>query len=119
MPTALPLTNKISDKSSKKREFREFSTQFGDGYAQVAPAGLNAGYDVWDITWVALEAGEVTSIESVLDTNGSWGILTWTPCHEATQKKFRMTKDGYSRSNIGNSGKFTISCTLKQVFDIT
>lgn len=118
MATALPVTGKILDKSSKRVAFKDFSASFGDGYTQVAPAGLNPKNDVWEVMWGALTDSEVTTIENVLDTNGSWGVLTWTPCHENTQKKFKMTADGYTRTQIGNSGKYTISCTLVQCFDI-
>ena len=116
--TALPLPNKITIESDKSVNFREMSAQFGDGYQQVAPNGINNKIDSWSITWAPLSSSEKTTVESVLNTNGSWGILQWTPLGETVAKNFRMTKDGYSRKSLNRGNLFSISCKLVQVFDV-
>jgi len=116
MATNLPLTNKINKDSRKSSLFREMSAQFGDGYQQVAPKGINNKYDTWELEWVALLTSEKDTVEAVLDSVGSWGILLWTPSYESVTKKFRLSKEGYTRTRVG--GTFKISCKLIQVFDL-
>jgi phage-related protein len=116
--TALPLPEKIGLESSKSTMFRELAAQFGDGYQQVAPNGINNKIDSWSIIWSALTLTEVATVESVLNSTGSWGILSWTPYSE-TSKKYRMTKDGYARIAKGKgNGVYSITCKLIQVFDL-
>jgi phage-related protein len=118
MTTALPLPNKIALSSDKSVGFRAITAQFGDGYQQVAPNGINVKIASWSIEWGALTLAERDTVEASLDSVGSWGILTWTPTNESTQLKFRMTADGYTRRTTGKNGIFSISCKLTQVFDI-
>ncbi len=117
MATALPLTNRILSSNAKSIKFRSISGQFGDGYQQIAPDGINNKIDSWEITWGGITQAEVTALEAILDVNGTWGIYTWIPTWETASKKFRIL-DGYKKTTEGNSGVFFISCTLTQIFDI-
>jgi phage-related protein len=116
--TALPLPNKIALSSDKSVSFRAISSQFGDGYQQIAPNGINVKVASWNVEWGALTLTERNTVETVLDSVGSWGILTWTPTNETVQLKFRITNEGYSRKTLNRNGVFSISCKLVQVFDI-
>lgn len=116
--TALPLPNKITADVTTNVQFRVISAQFGDGYSQVAPKGLNHTYSDYSIEWAPVTQAERDSIISVLNSVGAWGILTWTPCLETTQKKFRMTPKGYTFKWLGKSGLYSVSCDLTQVFDV-
>lgn len=118
MATALPLTNRLLTDTSKNVSFNSMSAKFGDGYEQVAPKGLNNKIDNWDIAWVGLTLTEVTTITDVLDSVGTWGILTWTPFNETVAKKFRLTGDGYTVEKPGRGTLRKITCRLHQVFDI-
>lgn len=118
MTTALPLPTKIVLSSDKSVTFRTISSQFGDGYQQVAPNGINVKVASWNIEWAPLTLAERNTVEGVLDSVGTWGILTWTPCVETTQLKFRISGEGYTRKSLSKIGLYTISCKLTQVFDI-
>lgn len=118
MATALPLTNRLLTDTSKQVVFSTMSAKFGDGYEQIAPKGINYSRDLWDITWAGLSLTEVTAITSVLDSVGTWGILTWTPFNEAVQKKFRLSGEGYTITKPGRGTLRTVTCKLHQVFDI-
>lgn len=112
---AMPHPTKISLESSRKVAFRQVAAQFGDGYEQVAPNGLNNKVDTWDLVWGGLTSTEKITVETVLNSVGTWGILLWTPCDELYQKKFRVTGDTtYQREGT----RYKISLTVKQVFDI-
>ena len=118
MTTALPLPTKIALTSDKSVTFRAITAQFGDGYQQVAPNGINTKIASWSVEWGALTLAERATVEGVLDSVGSWGILTWTPCNETVQLKFRMSNDGYTRKALSRVGLYSVSCKLTQVFDI-
>lgn len=117
--TALPLPAKITIESERTVVFTDITAQFGDNYEQVAPKGLNNTREGWSIQWGGLSTAEKDIIVAALNTVGSWGILTWTPCGDTVQKKYRMTKDGYSTRREGSNNIFTVSCSLRQVFDVT
>ena len=116
--TALPLPTKVALSSDKTVVFRDMSVQFGDGYQQIAPNGTNNKVANWSIEWAPLTQTERDTVEAVLDSVGSWGILTWTPCMESVQVKFRMSKEGYQRKALSKNGLYNISCKLIQVFDV-
>jgi phage-related protein len=121
MAVLLPFPKKILASSSKEVKFREISAQFGDGYSQVAADGLNAVYDIWSITWGNLNQSETMLLEGVLSNCGSWTTFLWTPCQETVQKKFRLTKDGYTRTKTGGASvrSWSITTKLVQIFDIS
>jgi len=121
MATALPLPDKISPESTKQTSFRDITNQYGDGYLQSAPDGLNAQIDSWDIIWMNVTEADKTTIINALNTEGTWGVLTWTPFDEASVKKFRMVRPGYSfRYSVTAPGirRYIIECKLLQRFDL-
>jgi phage-related protein len=112
---AIPLPSKISLESTKKTTFRQVAAQFGDGYTQVAPNGLNNRIDTWDIVWGGLSSSEKTTVETAINSIGTWGTFLWTPCDETIQKKFRISGDiSYQREGT----RYKVTLSLKQVFDI-
>jgi phage-related protein len=121
MSTALPLPDKISPESTKQTAFRDITNQFGDGYFQSAPDGLNSQIDAWNIIWMNVTEADKTTIITALNIEGTWGILTWTPFDEASVKKFRMEKPGYSfrySRTAPGTRRYIIECKLTQRFDL-
>jgi phage-related protein len=112
---AMPVVNKITLNSSLKVGFSQISAKFGDGYEQIAPNGLNNILDTWDIVWGALTTAEFQTVIAVLKSVGTWGIITWTPCDETVQKKFRISGD-ITRTREGTF--YNVTCTIRQVFDV-
>lgn len=121
MPTPLPLPDRISPESTRSFEFRALTAQFGDGYVQSAPDGLNAQRDKWTVIWMNVTETEKSTITTSLNAAGSWGVITWTPFDESVQKKFRMDSPGYSiRYSVTaeNRRRYIIECNLTQCFDL-
>jgi phage-related protein len=114
MPAALPLTNMISQSSSVTREYKTLSAEFGNGYSQDIPDGINWIRDKWTIEYENLTPAERDTLVAVLDAVGSWDIVTWTPYGESTQRKFKVDKAGFSASFTGTF--WNISFTLNQRF---
>lgn len=110
--TALPLTDRISQSSTRTRKNRVLSASFGDGYSQEAPDGTNPQVDEWSLQFDYLTSSERSTLVTALEAVGSWGVLTWTPPGE-TSKKWKVV-DGWGESYTGNLSN--ISVTLRQVF---
>lgn len=115
MPQALPLTTRISQGSTRTRTNRVLTAQFGDGYSQEAPDGINNLVDSWSVTYENLDNTERATLWAVLDAVGSWDYLTWQPPGYSTSKKWKVTSDGVSEQPTSGD-TYTISFSLKQVF---
>ncbi|MDM0042149.1 phage tail protein [Variovorax sp. J22R193] len=114
MPSALPLTDRISQSSSKKRTNRVIRCQFGDGYEQVRPDGINNLVDTWELGFESLNSTDRGTLQTFLDAIGAWDYFTWTPPGEASSKKFKVV-DGYQEQPQSGS-LYSITFTAKQFF---
>ena len=112
---AMPVVNKITLDSSLKVSFTQIAAKFGDGYEQIAPYGLNNTVDNWDIMWGALTTTEFQTVIAALKSVGTWGIITWTPCDETAQKKFRISGD---INRVREGTFYKVTCSIRQVFDV-
>lgn len=119
MATALPLPEKILLSKDKSVEFNMIHANMGDSYVQAAPRGLNPKVDTWSIEWGLETETDKQTVETVLDSVGEWGLLSWTPCGETTIKYFRIKPGtGYKVMQGNANGVFTISTTLIEQFDL-
>lgn len=116
MAIALPLQEKILLEHSKDTRFRVLKAQFGDGYSQRIPDGINTRIDSWTIKWGALSKTEKLTVEGVLISVGGWGILTWTPTGETVEKKFILADGSYTTTYV-NREVYQIETKLIEVFD--
>ena len=116
MATAMPLPTKTYLSSTKSVINSTLSVQFGDGKGQYAPDGANPRTELWDITWGPLSRADRITVETALDTVGGWGTLTYTPCNETVQKKFRVVDGKYSTNQIGNE-IYEVKCSIIQRYD--
>lgn len=115
MPIPLPLQSHISQNSTRKRMYRTLVAQYGDGYSQEAPNGINNAVDEWNVIFENLDTSERTTLISALDTVKSSDYFTWTAPGDTSEKRFKVSVDGWTESP--RSGDlWTISFTLKQVF---
>jgi len=115
MPASLPLTTFISNASSKLRKHRTLSAQFGDGYSQEAPDGVNYKYDEWNIVYQNLTAGDRNTLWATLDAVGSWDYVNWQAVGDTTSKKWKITTDGITET-IQAGNLYTITFKLRQIF---
>ncbi|MDN4590843.1 hypothetical protein DBA29_20390 [Xenophilus aerolatus] len=114
MPAALPLTDRISQSSQRKTTPRSISCQFGDGYEQIRPDGINYLVDEWSIQYEALNATERATLVNVLRSVGAWDYLTWTPIGSSTPLKWRVV-GGWTESPQSGA-LYSLSFNLKQFF---
>jgi phage-related protein len=92
-------------------EFRVVETQFGDGYAQRAPDGINHKSSTWPLDFTGTTA-EITPIRDFLDSMGGCIPFDWTPPLGAAG---RFLASKYSLTSLGN-GVYRLSVTFNQDF---
>lgn len=114
MPVALPLSDRLSQSSSRTRTYKSKKIEFGNGYSQTIKDGINAIRDEYAVTYNGLTKSELNSVTAALDAVGSWDYLTWQPPEDSTPKRWKVTDEGWTTSS--NGPIWTISFTLKQVF---
>lgn len=114
MSIAMPLPLKIAQDLGQQVPFRTLTAQFGNGYRQDAPDGINHTLRTIQPRWVNLSASEKTTVLSALNSAGAWTDIDWQPPDAAGSLKFRITSDGYSVVTKGGN-VFDISCTMNQV----
>lgn len=102
------------DKSQKTKEFRVLTADFGDGYSQSVPDGLNTHIESWDLTFEHYPASDINTITTFLDARLGSQSFYWTPPDELTPKLWKQ--DGsYSVAFNGPSTR-TLNVTLKRVY---
>lgn len=109
---ALPLTNKISQSSSRQLNQRIITSNYGDGYEQVAAIGLNSRFDVWSINWEGLTLTERNTFMTFFNTVGLVQSFDWTPPN-GVAGKYRII-EAPVETNAG--WYYNISIKVKQVF---
>jgi phage-related protein len=94
--------------------------QFGDGYSQRSPDGLNAESEQWDIEVGGLNLAQKNDLDGFIDRHGGHKAFLWTPNGEVQGKYIfvqpvkRLVKRG------GGSLPYYYSrqLTLKKVNDL-
>lgn len=113
---ALPVTSKISQSSSKETKASILVAQYGDGYEQRIPNGINYAKQIWNIQWDNVTNTEISTIETAIaNTRYGADYFTWTPFNSYSVLKFKYMghKTSYMSGNIGN-----VQLTMQQVFDL-
>lgn len=93
-------------------EYRTLRAQFGDGYVQEAPDGINAVRDVWRLLFENIALADGEAIRTFL--RGKAGVpFTWTP-PGGTEAKYKLRGE----VNMPRTGGVTVnlSCVLERHF---
>lgn len=114
MPQAMPLTSAISQSSTRKRTYKTLTAEFGNGYSQTAPDGINNVRDEWNLSYENLTDAERTTVVAALDAVQTWDYLTWQAPGDAASKRWKVTPEGWSERTTGTH--WTISFVVKQVY---
>lgn len=119
MSYTLPLQNLISLDSSIEVKYATLSAQFGDGYEQVAPLGINRKSKVWNITYRNMNPANAATILNFLDSVEGYLTIYATPRGE-TEQKWRLVPDSlqiqhYAESKFTNETWKHISFKLRSI----
>ena len=112
MPQALPLTNKISDQSTKSYSYKTLSAGYGDGYSQRANDGINNKVETWTVKYVPLLQADRNTVMTVFDTVQGVDYVTWTPPGDSTSKKYVIVGVNESYNTI----YFILTVSLMQIY---
>lgn len=116
MPQTMPLTNKISQSSGGSTSYRLNVAQFGDGYSQRTPDGINYIQRKWTVAWDNLTASELTTVQTFLDIIGDGQYFTWQPPGLGASLKWIL--DGETRIAAKSGNLYAVSFSCKQVYDL-
>ncbi len=105
----------ISQSSSRTTATNMSVVQFGGGYEQRTPIGINYMRDKWAIVWEMLPSADKDTIVTFLVALTSGDYTSWTSPLDSSAKKFVLDGD-WQIQNVGAS-YYTITCALRQVFD--
>lgn len=92
-------------------KFRVLKAQFGDGYAQTAPDGINNRSTSWPLSFTGT-AAKVGAIAAFLDRHAGSRSFYWTP-PLGGQARFKAGE--YQPTDHGG-GIFTIAVTFEESF---
>lgn len=91
--------------------FRFKETEFGDGYNQRSPDGINSVVDKWPLAFTG-EAAFINAISDFLDARAGVDPFNWTSPNGVSG---RYLASKYSRTNLG-SGVGRVSVTFERDF---
>ena len=74
----LPEYPRPSQSSTREVEFRTLSVQFGNGYQQDMPDGINDTVITWNLVYENIPKSQRDAIVEVLDAARSWDTIRWT-----------------------------------------
>jgi phage-related protein len=117
---ALPIFNFPVDANNAARTntHRTKSVQYGDGYKQLSPAGINNKLDTWDLTLPLLTDTVVAQVEAFCDAVGQHKNFNWTP-PRGTLGIYRITSPiKYQAQGLDRSGttRTTVVLSIEQVY---
>ena len=86
--------------------------QYGDGYSQRAPMGINSNPEIWNLTFSGREDVEAAAIKAFLDTAAGSDSFYWTNLTGTTNLYICQT---YSRT-FDDEDKNQVTAQFEQVF---
>lgn len=85
------------------------TARFGDGYQQVAPAGINYIRQVWTVRHAGIEVGIADEIRDFIVPKLGVEAFDWTPPRQSTKLRFICT----SHQRTIDEELLTASVTLR------
>ncbi|MAX33219.1 MAG: phage tail protein [Halomonadaceae bacterium] len=73
---------------SLRTQFKVDQTEFGDGYVQRQPAGLNSVRDTWSPSWTLLTQAEYEQLDGFLRARKGVTPFLWQPPWEDTPRQW-------------------------------
>lgn len=109
-------TDPVPSQSSKQsRKFRTLTAQFGDGYRQDAPDGINYQLDSWDLNFENLTGTVAGNVKAFYDSVGSFTQFTWQAPGDSSSKTWKLDPSGYSVQALAGN-VYSISTRIMQVY---
>lgn len=71
--------NVDANNTTRTSTHRTKQVQYGDGYKQLTPAGINNKIDTWDLTLPLMNEASLLILEAFFDLVGQHKLFIWTP----------------------------------------
>lgn len=101
--------------TGRKVTFKVNEDEFGDGYTQATPIGLNTKNREVPVMWNSLSASDAKLITDFLDDHLGATHFIWTFPGESVASKWRCKT--YENPPL-RGGRVKVSATFKQVFNL-
>lgn len=89
--------------TSKDVVFRTLTNDFGDGYQQSTPDGINDKTDVWSVQWGNVTDADAMTLMNFFRSVGESTVFDWTtPENETKRFKAKEPKRGFVSFNNNN-----------------
>jgi phage-related protein len=98
---------------TEKPELKILQAEFGDGFSQPTPDGLNHIRRVIDLTWDVLEQDEMEAIRDFLEEHGGTEAFRYTLPNEAISRLYRCAEWQVIALQVD---LYSISATFRQTF---
>jgi len=96
--------------------YRTLEYQFGSGYKQVAPDGINYALENWQLTFENIPATGAAAMETWINTYGDPTMtFNTTMVLGSVAKTYRMSNAGYTKMSSGGD-VYTYTFNIEQVF---
>lgn len=93
--------------------YRVNESRFGDGYAHIAPAGLNNKQEKLSLSFVGLSNSDKDILCNFFDSLQGVTSFQFTKPGESTAYNYKCK--GYSQKSIGGL-KWTVDCTIERYY---
>lgn len=97
-----------------KPEIKLLEAEFGDGYTQAAPDGLNHIRRTLSLSWEKLLPWQKDQIVGFLESQGGYKSFWYTPSNESVPVKWTCKDWDDARADDG----MDVSCQLRQSFTL-
>ena len=109
-----PVGVDVAAGSSGETEPKVRRAEFGDGYIQRSPAGINSVRDVFTVMAKNITPAQAEAIRSFMWARKGVEAFYWTLTDETTPRKFICSKWDFEFADFGAR---TMKLTFEEVFD--
>lgn len=106
----------VSISSTKTTNYRVLQMNFGNGYSQTAPDGINNQVDTWMLTFTNMGLTDYNNLIAFFNTVGSSQPITWQSPVDSVAKLFKVDIQTGVQTTISAGNIFSVSTKLIQVF---
>lgn len=101
--------------TTNKPEFKTLEADFGDGYSQAGPDGINNVRDILSLSWETLLPSEAKLITDFLRARKGAEPFWYTRSNDTVAKKWTCKEIS---DKAGEGGLRTVTATFRQSFNL-
>jgi phage-related protein len=106
----------IGEGSSRTKKPRVLTVQFGDGYSQRIPDGINPQEESWSLQFPGYTEAQIKTLVAFFDGLNGVGYFRWTAPFDSEEKKW--VQDGEYTVSPATHGAGSMSVKIKRVYDL-